>query len=156
MIVVMKKICCICQAKDALGTISSLRRLGMVHVEHQQLPQGKDITALQEEVNLASVALDILNRYCPDREKFVQKESSDWKITALHIIDLEKRLEQLRDYSEQLKNKIAEWGQWGDFDPALIEELSRREVFIRFYQIPVNEIDTFAPEGIIVKRILFT
>lgn len=153
MIVAMKKVYCICQSKDDLDTVSRLRRLGMVHVEHQQLPQGKDITALQEDVSLAGAALDILSRYCPAREKLVQKDSPDWKVAAVHIVDLEKRLEHLRNYSQQLKNKIADWGQWGDFDPALIEELSRRKIFIRFYQIPANEIDTFAQSGIIVKKI---
>jgi len=153
MIVAMKKVCCICQSKDAFDTVFRLRKLGMVHVEHKQPPQGRDIAALQEDVNLAVAALDILNRNCPGREILVQKESADWKVAALHIVDLEKRLEHLRNYSEQLKNKIAEWGPWGDFDLGLIEELSSHQVFIRFYQIPANEIAAFAQDGIIVRKI---
>jgi V/A-type H+-transporting ATPase subunit I len=156
MIVAMKKVYCICQEKDAFVTISQLRKLGVVHIEHQQVPQGKDITSLQEDVNLIGAALDILDRYCPEREKLIQQEPSNWKITALHIVDLEKRLEHLRNYSEQLKSSIADWEQWGDFDRQLIEELSGRKVFIRFYQIPANEVDAFSQDGLIVKKIFLS
>jgi V/A-type H+/Na+-transporting ATPase subunit I len=153
MIVAMKKVYCICQAKDAGSTISQLRKLGMVHIEHQQAPQGKDISALQDEITLTSTALDILDRYCPDRESLVQKEPDDWKNAVLHIVDLEKRLEHLKDYSEQLKNRIADWEQWGDFDPQLIDDLSRSGIFIRFYQVPLNEIDALIREGVILEKI---
>jgi V/A-type H+/Na+-transporting ATPase subunit I len=152
MIVAMKKVCCISQEKDALETLSQLRSLGLVHVEHQQPPQGKDISLLQEDISLAALSLDILERYRPDRSKVTQKESSDWKVCSHHVVDLEKRIEHLKDYSQKLKIKISDWERWGDFDPHLIEELSRREIFIRFCQIPGNEVASLGPE-IIVKKI---
>ncbi len=152
MIVPMKKVYCICQAKDALDTLIKLRKLGVIHAEHQQLPQGADITALQEDINLALSAEGILSRYCPAIEKVPQKQSSDWKVAVHHIIDLEKRLDQLREYSRLLKNKIIEWEPWGDFDPQKIEEFAHRKVFIRFYQIPVKKTGLL-PEGSIVKNI---
>ncbi len=152
MIVPMKKVYCICQAKDSPDTLIQLRKLGVVHVEHQQAPRGKDITVLQEDINLALSAEGVLSRYCPAVEKVPQKQSSDWKVAAHHIIDLEKRLDQLREYSRLLKNRIIEWESWGDFDPQKIEELAHRRIFIRFYQIPVKETGLL-PEGSIVKNI---
>lgn len=152
MIVPMKKVYCICQAKDSPDTLIQLRKLGVVHVEHQQAPRGKDITVLEEDINLAFSAEGVLSRYCPAVEKVSQKQSSDWKVAAHHIIDLEKRLDQLREYSRLLKNKIIEWESWGDFDPQKIEELAHRRIFIRFYQIPVKETGLL-PEGSIVKNI---
>ncbi len=152
MIVAMKKICCICQAKDGTATLAQLRGLGVVHVEHQQAPQGKDITILQENISLALAAEGIITRHCQGIEKFTQKQSADWKITGRHIIDLEKRLDQLKEYAWLLKKSIAEWQRWGDFDPKKIEELTRQNIFIRFYQIPLKEIASL-PEGLIVKNI---
>jgi V/A-type H+/Na+-transporting ATPase subunit I len=154
MIVAMKKVCIICQGKDATATVSQVRTAGVVHVEHQQIPQGPDIAALQEDIGLASAALETLGRYNKDEAGSVpaQKQPADWKISSRHIVDLEKRLDQLREYSQTLKARISEWERWGDADPQRIESLAHRGVFIRFYEIPAKEIDLL-PAGLIVKTI---
>jgi len=151
MIVAMKKVYCICQAKDADSTISQLRKLGVVHIEHQQAPQGKDITSLQEDIGLAASAEDILLRYALSAD-LPQERAADWRSVCRHIIDLDKRLEQLKEYSRLLKIKIAEWQEWGDFDPGMIAELARQNIFVRFYQMPVQETDAL-PRDVIVKKI---
>jgi V/A-type H+-transporting ATPase subunit I len=152
MIVPMKKVFVVCQAKDADGAVSDLRKLGVMHVEHQKAPQGADILALSDDISLAGNALDVLSQYCSREEKTKQKETRDWKLTSRHIIDTEKRLDQLKEYSRLLKVRIAEWEQWGDFDPEKINSLSRRNIFIRFYQIPVKEINSL-PKELIIKKI---
>ncbi len=152
MIVPMKKACCICQAKDAQVTLTQLRKLGVVHLEHQQAPQGKDIAVLQEDISLAFTVEGILSGYCPGMANVAQKQSVDWKLTARHIFDLDKRLDQLKEYSRLLKNRVIEWEKWGDFDPQKIEELSRDKIFLRFFQIPIKEIDLL-PEELIIKKI---
>jgi len=151
MIVPMKKIYCISQIKDAPNTLAHLRRLGLVHVERQQAIQDKDITALQEEIDLASAAERIVSYYCQNSEKNTRKQSVDWANTSRHILDLEKRLDQLKEYSQTLKNKINEWKLWGDFEPQKIAELVLKKIFVRFYQIPLSEIDAFSEEFIIKK-----
>jgi V/A-type H+-transporting ATPase subunit I len=179
MIVPMKKVWVICQAKDSVDTVNDLRKLGLVHVQHQQVPQGKDISSLSEDINFVNTAVDILgqrkinsgptakiadesspraiflSRYPQSKVESPQEQVVDWKIACRHIIDLEKRLEQLKEYSRVLKGKILELQQWGDFDPQAIEALARRNIFIRFFQIPQKEIN-FLPEGLIVKTIFVT
>ncbi|MCK9594074.1 MAG: hypothetical protein PHH68_06685 [Candidatus Omnitrophica bacterium] len=152
MIVAMKKVYCICQAKDAGGTISQLRKLGVMHLEHQQVPQGKDITSLQEDINLAKSAGDILSRYCRDIEDAPREQAADWRNICRHIIDQDKRLDQLREYSRLLKIRISEWQEWGDFDPSLIERLSRKDILIRLYRMSLKELYAL-PQGVIVKKI---
>ncbi|MCX5708701.1 MAG: hypothetical protein NTY14_07020 [Candidatus Omnitrophica bacterium] len=152
MIVKMKKVWLVCQSKDAQSTVSQLRKLGLVHVEHQQPPQSKDIAALEEDINVCSGALDVLSRYCLGQEKPPQKPVSDWKLASRHIIDLDKRLDQLREYSFLVKNRIFKWELWGDFEPAAILSLAAKHIFIRFYEIPVNEIKNL-PAELIVKKI---
>jgi V/A-type H+/Na+-transporting ATPase subunit I len=152
MIVKMKKVWLVCQLKDAQSTVSQLRKLGTVHVEYQQPPQSKNIAALEEDIGICTGALDILSRYCLAKEKPAQKPVSDWEIASRHIIDLDKRLDQLREYSFLLKNRILDWEQWGDFDPAQIFSLAAKHIYIRFYEIPLNEINNL-PGGLIVEKI---
>jgi V/A-type H+/Na+-transporting ATPase subunit I len=152
MIVKMKKVWLVCQSKDGSATINQLRKLGVMHIDHQQPPQSKDIAALEEDINVCAGALDVLSRYCQGKEKPLQNPASDWKLTSRHIIDLDKRLDQLREYSCLLKNRILEWELWGDFEPAGILVLAAKHIYLRFYEIPLNEIKSL-PEELIVKKI---
>jgi V/A-type H+-transporting ATPase subunit I len=80
-----------------------------------------------------------------------QKPAVDWKLAGRHIIDLDKRLDQLREYSCLLKNRISDWEQWGDFEPAQISVLAAKHIFIRLYEIPLNEIESIPPDLIVRK-----
>lgn len=155
MIVPMKKAVLIVQSKDADYAIGKLRLLGTVHVSHQQTPKGIGLNQIQEDINLVNTVIEILS---PDKnflkELLPEKkgELSDWKFTAKHIIDLNKRQDQLNEYAIVLKNRISYWEGWGDFDPERIEQLAVKGVHIRFYQIQVKELKSF-PAEVIVKII---
>jgi len=156
MIVSMKKVSVIVQAKDTDSTMQRLRSLGALHIEHQQPPQGKDISGLKDDITLIDEVVGILSE-----EKFSQgiksapgKELEDWKFRVKHIIDLNKRLEQLEEYSHVLINRISQWEEWGDFDPDSIRALEEKQVYVRLYQVPVKELNHF-PSQIVVKN-LFT
>ncbi len=155
MIVPMKKVSIITQSKDADSAVKALRSLGLLHVEHQQTPKGKDISSLHEDITLANTAINILKTQSPSQETstaVVQEALTNWEFTARHIIDLQKRLEQLDEYSRNLSLKINQWELWGDFDPQAIKVLEDKNVYIWLYQIPVKEIKNLPP-GIIVKRL---
>src|SRR3989338_8405670 len=97
MIVPMKKAAIIVQSKDAEGAIRTLRSLGVVHVEHENAPKGKDIVELHEDAALADEAIGILSA-AGDGEKGPNAKtetSNNWKHSARHIVDLRKHLEQL-------------------------------------------------------------
>jgi len=154
MIVPMKKVGVIAQSKDTPAVIEELRRLGVMHIEHQQPPAGGDINRLQDDLILARAALDVLAR-ADTRKKagaFEQKPLADWRLACRHLIDLEKRLEQLRDYGLNLQAQIYQWQPWGDFDPARIAQLARQGIFVRLFQIPVKRISELPPEAI-VRRV---
>lgn len=155
MIVPMKKITLIVQSKDADSTIEQLRSMGVLHVEHQQAPKGQGINNLKDDIALIDTAMGILSK-----EEFVgrvalqnnNKEPDDWRFTTKHIIDLYKRFNQLEEYSRTLKQRISRWQAWGDFEPDEVRALSKKNVYIRFYQIPLKEINNF-PSGVFVKKI---
>jgi len=154
MIVPMKKITVLVQEKDANSAVENLRKLGVVHVEHVQAPQAEAVRILRDDIALIDAALSILSE-----EKFVkaagdtpQETPKDWKFTTRHIVDLSKRLDQLKEYSRLLKNRIAEWEHWGDFNPDSIRRLAEKNIFIALYQIPLKELNSI-PAGAIVKTI---
>ncbi|MDD1715464.1 MAG: hypothetical protein LUQ01_00545, partial [Methanolinea sp.] len=62
MIVPMKKATILFEAGDAEATIKNLRRMGVLHIEHHNPPEGRDITVLQEMVGVINSALDLQNQ----------------------------------------------------------------------------------------------
>jgi len=152
MIVPMKKLTVIVQAKDADSTVSKLRKLGVLHVEHQQTPQGQDISALKDDMLLINEAIGILSQPEFSQKSSKDKALDDWKFTVRHIINLWKRLDQLEEYSRSLKKKISQWEPWGEFDPDEVQLLKEKGVHIRLYQIPARELKNL-PAGVIVKRL---
>jgi len=154
MIVAMKKVFVVVQAKDRETTIESLRRLGVVHVEYQRALHGENIRRLEEDLSLVEAAQEVFShRYDHERtDQFEQKPLQDWKRTCQHLVDLNKRLDQLQEYQARITNTIIEWRQWGDFEPAFIEQLAGKGVFFRLYQIPVNQLKD-VPDDVIVREV---
>lgn len=152
MIVPMKKVAIIVQTKDSDATVANIRSLGMLHVEHEKAPKAQNITTLREQIELVAKATLVLSRpeFSEGADKIQQKEASDWKFIANHIIDCDKRLNQLQDYSRRLKNSISQWQEWGDFDPGAIQALSKHNIYIRLFQVPVRDIKKF-PSNVILK-----
>jgi len=154
-IVPMKKATIITQAKDAEAALFDLRRLGVVHVEQSQVPAGKDINLVKDDLALVNQALEIIFK-----AEFASEcaaggllhDVSDWRATCRHIIDICKRLDQLQEFSKSLALKIKEWTPWGDFDPAEIHRLENKGIFVRLYHVPLKEIKNF-PQGLVVKNI---
>jgi V/A-type H+-transporting ATPase subunit I len=153
MIVPMKRVAVFTQAKDALVTIEKLRALGLLHLEHQNLPQGLEITNLQQDLALLSEVIGILSlpEYKPEQPA-VEEKPYDWKAKAKHIIDAYKRLDQLGEYSQSLEGRIKEWEIWGGFDPESINNLAAENIFIKLYQIPVSAL-AGSPKEVLIKKV---
>jgi V/A-type H+-transporting ATPase subunit I len=155
MIVPMKKVHVVCQDKDARDTVGRLRQMGVVHVEHVRQPQTKEIAAGQDGIAVCRAAFDILRR---NNEKGITAavqqtaERRDWLDLARHIVDLDKRIEQLKEARVTLAVKIKDWERWGDFDPAEIIALQEKGIFIRLFEIPEKEIAAL-PEQCVVKTV---
>lgn len=151
MIVKMKKAAVLVQSKDADSALGELRRLGVLHVEHQQPPKGMDILSLCDDIVLIQEALSVFSEkeflVKPCREK--QKAPADWRTAARHVVEARKRLDQLQEYSRNLNNRIIEWQPWGDFEPAAIQALAAKNVFVRLYQVPEKEVKNLSAGGIV-------
>ena len=153
MIVPMKKVTVVVQEKDASSAVNAMRSLGVLHVEHEVAPAGKDINELQDDLALINRAIAILSETeFFSKKTTVAKEPGDWKSNALHIVDLRKRYGQLQQYSLTLKKAISDWQPWGDFDPQAIKQLSGKNIYVRFFQIPLKDIKNL-PAEVVVKKI---
>jgi len=151
MIVPMKKVNIVLQAKDASAAVGQLGRLGVLHIEHQRPPVDKDTSIIQDEISLIDQAIGILAEVESDERRIPPdgKQMNNWQFIARHIIELEKRVQQLEDYRRSLSLSMKEWEEWGDFDPRQIKAFSEKNIFVRLYRIPAKEIKNLPPEAII-------
>ena len=156
MIVPMRKATILFETADAEATIKFLRKLGILHIEHQNLPESRDISSLREMVTLINSSFDVLNQVMVF-EKNIQpqhKIDGDWMAVANQIIELGKRQEQLEITSRNITGQINEWERWGDIDLNQIQQLSQNGIYLTLYQVPIKEIKSF-PDDVVVKT-LFT
>ncbi|MCX5854631.1 MAG: hypothetical protein NTZ24_08725, partial [Deltaproteobacteria bacterium] len=157
MIVPMKKATILFKTGDAEPTVKYLRTLGVLHVEHQNPPDDRDISAFQEKVALINSSFDVLDRATASG-KNIQPQNNitgDWIAVADHIIELGKSQEQLASSSGSIISQINKWEHWGDVDSNQILHLSQNGIYLKLYEIPVKEIRSF-PDDVVVKTIFTT
>ncbi|MCM8761441.1 MAG: hypothetical protein NC938_06755 [Candidatus Omnitrophica bacterium] len=154
MIVPMKKVAIIVRSEDSKETASKLRSMGVLHIEHQQVPKGADIASLYEDIATLSKVIGILSSPEMKGSSGLKpaKILQDWRFVAKHVLDIRARIDHLEEYGIGLNARIAEWEPWGDFDPAAIEDLKKKDIFVKLYEIPSDRINE-VPAGIIVQKI---
>jgi V/A-type H+-transporting ATPase subunit I len=155
MIVPMKKSSIIVLARDTQNSLTELRRLGFLHIEHHRVPQGKDITILKDEIILINDVLGILiqtDPSCPSLVENAEVKVDDWRHIARHIIDTRKKIEQAEDYASNLAVLMNQWEPWGDFYPEEIRKLREKGIYIKLYQVPYRNIKEM-PEDLAFKTI---
>ena len=151
MIVAMKKVFIFLQQEHARTALNDLAALGVLHIEHQNPPSSEEINALTEKLVLVEQAILILSTADP-RITPVVLPSKDIISVCQHIVDLQKRSEQLKEYAVTLNTWADQWGPWGDFDPQQISQLAQKGVYIKLYQVPREQLKNLNQE-IIVKKI---
>jgi V/A-type H+-transporting ATPase subunit I len=152
MIVPMKKANIIMRLEDSYAAVTQLRALGVLHVEHEEVPQGKDLSLLQEEAALLDNCVDILRQQERKLSVAPLNPPASWKESAQHIVDLWKRQDHLESYGRNIERAIKEQEKWGDFDPQEVSSLGEQGVNVKLYEVPSKSINKF-PEGTIVKEI---
>ena len=153
MIVAMKKVFLLMRQAQVTSSLDDLRALGLVHVEHENVPQGQELNEISEKLNLIGQARSILLESSQKQVvKHIMQKSENWAVVCHHLIDLQKRYDQLKEYSVTLSSGIGLWEHWGDFDPGQIKALQQKNIYLKFYQIPQDKIKSL-PQGILLKKI---
>ena len=138
MIISMKKIHMITQKKDIVPALESLRELGSVHVEHQELLKGYQLEERREEVGTLEGVIGIL-QVGEAVKSAQQKEASDWTEVVNTVLELSAESDRYRENIAKRKIRIRQWEPWGDFNPKEIEELSLRGIYIQLCVVPRNK-----------------
>lgn len=155
MIVPMKKATILVLAEDAEATVTSLRKMGVLHVEHQNPPESPDLPVLRERVTRIDAALGIL--HIPGAQKDLPQRTIDGDRAAYadRIVGLGRQREELESSQRALRSRITAWEPWGDIDAGQVRDLEKNGIFLKLFQVPVREQDRF-PEGVVVKTVAVT
>ncbi|MCX5694679.1 MAG: hypothetical protein NT014_06145 [Candidatus Omnitrophica bacterium] len=152
MIVKMKKVFLFLQKEHAQIALSDLATLGLLHIEHQNPPSGEQVNLLNEQLALFEQAILILASIDPLPPTSVSIRSENLISVCRHVIDLQKRSEQLKEYAVTLNTWIDQWSPWGDFDPQEIKQLAQQNIYARLYQIPREQLKNIR-QDIVVQKI---
>jgi len=154
MIVPMKKIVILALAKDAAATLKRLGNLGLLHIEHEKLPKGKDIQTLKDDIELVTKATNILLSAMREDKTALseESESTNWKDCAEHVVNSYNRIDQLEEYMRNTKDAISKWEKWRDFNPDNIRSLREKNIYIKLYEIPAKEFKKL-PSNLVIKKI---
>ncbi len=151
MIVAMKKVFIFLQKEHARTSLTDLASLGLLHIEHQNPPGGQEINMLAEKLALMEQAILILSSLGRKITPTLLPEQ-DLISVCRHIVDLQKRSDQLKEYAVTLDARINQWTPWGDFDPQEISQLAEKKIQVKLYQIPREQLKSLG-QNIIVKKI---
>ncbi len=140
MIVPMKKIHLIVQKKEMESALEDVRKLGVLHVEHQEEVKTPEISNLKSEISMLS---NMIN-YLRERMKSEQKESkNNWIIEkdfrkkdfdalgkAGEVVSLLSKIEQIKEEMSFRRAEILNWEPWGNFNPADLALLEKNGYFV--------------------------
>ncbi len=147
MIVPMKKITVLVQSKDIDTTLGALRKAGVLHIEHQNLPINEEITGLEEKYHSLLKAIGNL----PDSK---DQEDPSRKPAELvdEVLNLAGEREIIAEDLKKAQKDIGLWQEWGDFDPDIIDDLKDRNIWVRLGKVTKKEM-RHVPEGVIIEQV---
>ena len=114
MIVPMKRVFILTQAKDAATTVESLRDLGIIHVEHERIPEGGNLDRVRNDLELLEKAIQIIRNYAVSKKVSAIKPA-DWRGTTEEILQINDHVEDLIQQDRQWQTLIEQLTPWGDF-----------------------------------------
>ena len=147
MIVKMKKISVIVQARDIDPTLKNLAGLGALHIEHQRPPVNEDIAFFKEKYDSLSRAIGML----PDSD--AAAEIHDRPHELIHdVVEMIDKKQILVKGIKNIKKDIGLWEEWGDFDLKIIYELEEKHVSVRLCKLGKKDLRS-VPDGVAVEEL---
>ncbi|MCK5147085.1 hypothetical protein KAR48_10040 [bacterium] len=129
MIVPMLKSTLLLSAKDKKCALKTLRRLGVVHVEHMTPPQSEDIDKLLGAIAGAEKTLILLEETVVDKAV-----DTGGKEAVENLLELNRECVALRAELQEKLDTRTWFDIWGDVSLADIELLETSKVYIRLYR----------------------
>ena len=149
MIVPMKKVSMVVQAKDKDSTLDSLRELGLIHLENFQC-SSPGAEAVSAELNRVAGALLILDEINPKKE--IPAASLDGRQATDTVLGLKEELQACQDQLASLFRQIADLEKWGDFEPEDFKFLAWKGWHVRIYTAYGNQVESIPQDNVVVMH----
>lgn len=146
MIIPMKKIFLIVQSKDVNASLHKLRELGVLHIEHQNIPSSQTIEKLNEEKEAAGEAISLLPAGVAEKKPVIDPSS-----LVKEILGLREEKELLVENTQHIKHEIEKWEAWGDFDPDAIEGLGHKGIHVKLCALTTQELQNIPEDAALGK-----
>lgn len=138
MIVPMKKVTLLVSNKGRQKALNTLRRLGVVHIRHVQVPSGGPIGELEEKIEVIARAQNFLG---PVRGNGTEKDLPEKKDAFVEeIVSFEKERQALESNIHELKGHLDWYDLWGDISAEDIRTLGEAGVSVKLYVCPKKDV----------------
>lgn len=151
MIVPMKEITVLVTKKEIENSLKKLRKLGVVHIDHINLPQGEELSKLESKCNqIDQLLLGIDdNAKEPVKQCDVSDVDIDKKISEL--LDLFQQEQDLINRQNEL-NKHCQWfDKWGDISINDLKLLNKWGIYVKLYRAEKKLFEEQSKEKLLYK-----
>ena len=150
MIVDMKKIFVVMQAKDAEASLDKIREQGVVHLENVQPPAGENIAAIESDICTLSQVLSSMQDSDSNSKSL---DEHTWKDIAQEFLFHTAQVSELAKQTQKREALICEWEPWDNFNPDDIKALENKGVYVSLMEIPIKEISSVEEKYIVTFTI---
>ncbi|MDP8264441.1 MAG: hypothetical protein P9M12_03050 [Candidatus Aceula lacicola] len=148
MIIPMKKVSLVVQKKDAENTLMRLRDIGVVHVIHENPPEGTGVAEVKEEVRALQEAIHFL-----EGQGASHATQGSGRIEMIErITDCVHQIRQLKDDMAKQHSLISQWEPWGDFNPKDVESFAHKDLHAGLFKISVKQLKNL-PDDVVCNKI---
>ncbi|MEE8359966.1 MAG: hypothetical protein V3S04_03465, partial [Candidatus Omnitrophota bacterium] len=135
MIVSMKRVALIAPESQRDEFLTELRKLGVVHIKHVNLPSAGSIGSVEEQISKTNKAIVILEGCrIPRAAGKVIWEPSEMAEKAKEITAMASEREDLAKSQIYLKNRLEQFKPWGSFDPKALKAFADKDISVRLYR----------------------
>ena len=148
MIVPMKKVTLLCEAKHKEQALQLLQKAGLVHLSVAESPADTDLEKAQQEVHRLEQTANAL-------EPQAVSHSSMGDMTAKQATDsiwsCLQKLRKTQDKIQELNQEKTRIQPFGDFDPHIAQALRENGVYLVLCQVPIAREASLPPQAVTVE-----
>lgn len=138
MIVPMRKYAFLAHPSDYKSFLEGVRKVGVLHVKQKKLEPSEEVVRhklLHREVS--GVISQLKKRKREETGKAGVLDETDGLTVVQSVLDLNRKLEQIKQQLATLGKEIAYYEPWGEFSPKIIERLQLEGgIELRFFICP--------------------
>ncbi len=154
MIVPMKHVSLLCLGSETEKALQELRALGVLHVKTRPAA-GDSLADAQDAVRKAETALHTLEMRLHHHQETTAEPPTPPENLVDEVLALQQRAHELTEQSHHCHVAIQALLPFGTFDPAAIQELRQKGVYVKLLRVSEPE-HLSVPEGIVIQELSHT